>query len=92
VAADPSAPRLAVRGLTKRFGGLLAVTAATSKSNPARSVGLIGPNGSGKSTVFNLITNMLRADSGSVLHDGTPSPASSCTRWHGAESDGPSRR
>ena len=33
-------------------------------------VGLIGPNGSGKSTVFNCITNLLRADGGKVLHDG----------------------
>ena len=72
MAADPGAPRLAVRGLTKRFGGLLAVNGCNFEVESGTVVGLIGPNGSGKSTVFNLITNMLRADSGSVLHDGTP--------------------
>src|SRR5471030_2484009 len=69
---DPAEPRLAVRGLTKRFGGLLAVNQCSFEVEAGSVVGLIGPNGSGKSTVFNLITNMLRADSGSVLHDGTP--------------------
>lgn len=72
MAADSSAPRLAVRGLTKRFGGLLAVNGCNFEVGSGTVVGLIGPNGSGKSTVFNLITNMLRADSGSVLHDGAP--------------------
>jgi ABC-type branched-subunit amino acid transport system ATPase component len=72
VAETSSAPRLAVRGLTKRFGGLLAVNGCDFEVDVGTVVGLIGPNGSGKSTVFNLITNMLRADSGSVLHDGIP--------------------
>lgn len=71
MAAGPSTPRLAVRGLTKKFGGLLAVNGCNFEVERGTVVGLIGPNGSGKSTVFNLITNMLRADSGSVLHDGT---------------------
>jgi ABC-type branched-subunit amino acid transport system ATPase component len=68
----PASPRLAVRGLTKRFGGLLAVDGCSFEVEAGSVVGLIGPNGSGKSTVFNLITNLLRADSGEVLHDGTP--------------------
>jgi len=51
VAADPSAPRLAVRGLTKRFGGLLAVNGCNFEVESGTVVGLIGPNGSGKSTV-----------------------------------------
>ena len=76
VAGDPAAPRpsprLAVRGLTKRFGGLLAVNGCSFEVEAGTVVGLIGPNGSGKSTVFNLITNLLHADSGSVLHDGAP--------------------
>src|SRR5271170_26785 len=65
-------PRLVVRGLTKRFGGLLAVNGCDFEVAAGTVVGLIGPNGSGKSTVFNLITNLLRADAGSVLHDGSP--------------------
>ena len=65
-------PRLAVHSLTKRFGGLLAVDGCSFEVEAGSVVGLIGPNGSGKSTVFNLITNLLRADGGEVLHDGTP--------------------
>jgi ABC-type branched-subunit amino acid transport system ATPase component len=68
----PAGARLAVRGLTKRFGGLLAVNQCSFEVEAGSVVGLIGPNGSGKSTVFNLITNLLHADAGSVLHDGTP--------------------
>jgi branched-chain amino acid transport system permease protein len=68
----PAEPRLVVRGLTKRFGGLLAVNQCSFEVEAGSVVGLIGPNGSGKSTVFNLITNLLRADGGSVLHDGAP--------------------
>jgi ABC-type branched-subunit amino acid transport system ATPase component len=68
----PAEPRLAVRGLTKRFGGLLAVNDCDFEVAAGSVVGLIGPNGSGKSTVFNLITNLLRADAGQVLHHGTP--------------------
>src|SRR5437667_1446236 len=65
-------PTLAVTGLSKLFGGLRAVSECSFEIAPATVVGLIGPNGSGKSTVFNLITNLLHADAGSVLHDGTP--------------------
>ena len=63
-------PRLAVQGLIKRFGGLLAVNGCSFEVEAGSVVGLIGPNGSGKSTVFNCITNLLRADGGKVLHDG----------------------
>ena len=85
--------RLAVRGLTKRFGGLLAVNQLQLRGRGRQVVGLIGPNGSGKSTVFNLITNLLRADAGSVLHDGAPHRrAASCTTSRDAASAGPSRK
>ena len=70
MSAASSPPRLAVRGLTKRFGGLLAVNGCSFEVEAGSVVGLIGPNGSGKSTVFNLITNLLHADAGEVLHDG----------------------
>jgi branched-chain amino acid transport system ATP-binding protein len=72
VTGEQTPPRLVVRGLTKRFGGLLAVNGCNFEVAAGSVVGLIGPNGSGKSTVFNLITNLLHADSGSVLHDGMP--------------------
>jgi ABC-type branched-subunit amino acid transport system ATPase component len=64
------APRLAVTGLTKTFGGLRAVSDCSFEIAPATVVGLIGPNGSGKTTVFNLITKLLRPDAGAVFFDG----------------------
>src|SRR5262249_42357645 len=63
-------PLLAIRGLSKSFGGLQAVR-AFELDVPERSiVGLIGPNGSGKTTVLNLVTGELPADGGSVRMDG----------------------
>ncbi|MBS0562438.1 MAG: ATP-binding cassette domain-containing protein, partial [Proteobacteria bacterium] len=48
-------PRLEVRGLVKRFGGLVAVNDIGFDIRPGEILGLIGPNGSGKSTVMKLI-------------------------------------
>ncbi|MDE2198444.1 MAG: ABC transporter ATP-binding protein [Rhodospirillales bacterium] len=67
-----SAPMLRLEGVQKSFGGLTAV-AALSLEVPAGCVaGLMGPNGAGKTTVINLITGLLRADSGVIALDGAP--------------------
>ncbi|MEM5436609.1 ATP-binding cassette domain-containing protein [Paraburkholderia diazotrophica] len=63
-------PRLAVRGLTKRFGGLVAVKDIGFDIRPGEILGLIGPNGSGKSTVMKLIMGIERPNAGSVKVDG----------------------
>lgn len=63
-------PRLEVRGLTKRFGGLLAVNGIDLELHPGEILGLIGPNGSGKSTVMKLIMGIERPDAGKVRLDG----------------------
>jgi ABC-type branched-subunit amino acid transport system ATPase component len=65
VSAPPDA-RLEVTDLTKRFGGLTAVSKASLTVEAGSIHGLIGPNGAGKSTVINLISGFLRADTGSV--------------------------
>ncbi len=61
---------LEVRGLTKRFGGLLAVDDYRLDLPRGEIYGLIGPNGAGKTTVFNLITGYIRPDGGSVRFEG----------------------
>ena len=62
---------LEVRGLTKRFGGLVAVKDMTFSVDAGKILGLIGPNGSGKSTVMKLIMGIERPDAGSVRINGT---------------------
>jgi branched-chain amino acid transport system ATP-binding protein len=62
---------LEVTGLTKRFGGLVAVKDMALSVGAGRILGLIGPNGSGKSTVMKLIMGIERPDAGSVRINGT---------------------
>jgi branched-chain amino acid transport system permease protein len=65
--ADPSAgPVLSLRGLTLRFGGLVAVEGLNLDVASGECVGLIGPNGAGKSTVFNAITGVYAPTSGEI--------------------------
>jgi branched-chain amino acid transport system ATP-binding protein len=61
---------LEIRGLTKTFGGLVAVDSFDLDVGCKEIVGLIGPNGAGKSTLFNLITGIHKPTSGSVVFDG----------------------
>lgn len=59
-------PLLELRGISKRFGGLTAVSDVSFQVNAGELVALIGPNGAGKSTTFNLITGVLPMSDGSV--------------------------
>ena len=61
---------LEVSGLTKRFGGLVAVKEMSLSVAAGKILGLIGPNGSGKSTVMKLIMGIERPDGGSVRING----------------------
>src|SRR5690242_11708522 len=63
-------PMLELRGLTKRFGGLLAVCDASLTVREGRIVALIGPNGAGKTTLFAMIAGFVAPDSGSVQFAG----------------------
>jgi branched-chain amino acid transport system ATP-binding protein len=54
-----------------RFGGLQALTEVAFSVDADEVVGLIGPNGAGKTTVFNVITGVYKASSGSVSYDDT---------------------
>ena len=66
----PDRPLLAVRGLTKRFGGFAAVNEVSFEIAQGEILGLIGPNGSGKSTTFSLIAGLHKPTAGEVLFDG----------------------
>ena len=69
--ANAAVPVLDLRGVTKTFGGLRAVSDVTF-SVPERSIfGLIGPNGAGKTTLFNLITGVYKCDTGSIRFRST---------------------
>jgi len=61
---------LEVAGLTKRYGGLVAVKEMSLSITAGKILGLIGPNGSGKSTVMKLIMGIERPDGGSVRING----------------------
>jgi branched-chain amino acid transport system ATP-binding protein len=61
---------LSVRGVTRRFGGIVAIDEVSLDVDAGGIVGLIGPNGAGKTTLFNVITRLYRPDSGELDFDG----------------------
>ena len=58
------------RGITRRFGGLVANSNVDADVRKGEILGLIGPNGAGKSTFFNLIAGALRPNAGRIVFDG----------------------
>ena len=62
---------LEVRGLGKRFGGLVALQGVSFDVRAGEIVALIGPNGAGKSTLFNLVTGVLPPSEGEVRIQGS---------------------
>jgi branched-chain amino acid transport system ATP-binding protein len=60
---------LEVINISKNFGGLTAVNDFSMAAEKGDIVALIGPNGAGKTTIFNLITGVIRPDSGKVIFD-----------------------
>ena len=67
-----SEPLLKLRGVTRLFGGLRAVSDLDLELPKGALAGLIGPNGAGKTTVFNLITGVYAPSSGSIHFEGKP--------------------
>lgn len=61
---------LELNGVTKRFGGLVAVNDVGLTVEQGQIYSLIGPNGAGKTTLFNLISAVFRPTSGSILFEG----------------------
>jgi branched-chain amino acid transport system ATP-binding protein len=63
-------PLLEVDGVTKAFGGLVAVSNMSLAVAPGEILGLIGPNGSGKTTLLNLVAGAIGCDAGAIRIDG----------------------
>ena len=63
---------LRVQGITKRFGGLVALSDVGFAIRKGEIYGLIGPNGAGKTTLFNVLTGLYRQDEGSFEFEGGP--------------------
>jgi branched-chain amino acid transport system ATP-binding protein len=69
-AANAPPPALAVRGLTKSFGGLRVTEDVNLAVAPGERRLIIGPNGAGKTTLFNLITGEIAPDAGAIVFNG----------------------
>ena len=61
---------LEVQGVSKRFGGLQALTNVAFNLAEGRILGLIGPNGAGKTTLFNVINGVYKPDTGRIIFRG----------------------
>ena len=61
---------LEVRGVSKRFGGLVAVSDVSFNLAEGEILGLIGPNGAGKTTLFNVVNGVYKADQGTITFAG----------------------
>ncbi|HXJ80643.1 MAG TPA: branched-chain amino acid ABC transporter ATP-binding protein/permease [Candidatus Methylomirabilis sp.] len=69
-AAPAGSPLLEVRGITRRFGGVVALNEVDLVVPRAAVIGLIGPNGAGKTTFFNVVTGLVAPDNGRIVFEG----------------------
>jgi len=69
-AGTAGAPLLEVRGLVRRFEGIVALNEVDLVVPGAAIIGLIGPNGAGKTTFFNVVTGLMKPGAGSITFEG----------------------
>ena len=72
--AGDGATLLEATGVSKRYGGIQAVSDGHLRVGCGEMIGLLGPNGSGKSTLLNVIAGVVAPDEGSVVLGGEPLP------------------
>ncbi len=72
MSAPATGPMLEVERVTKRFGGLVALSEVSFAIRAGEIYGLIGPNGAGKTTLFNVLTGLYRQDEGQFRFAGAP--------------------
>ncbi|TCT04349.1 ABC transporter permease subunit [Aquabacter spiritensis] len=70
--AEDAEVLLAVTGLSRRFGGVKALTDVTLQVRRQEILGIIGPNGAGKTTLFNVLNGLVAPDAGSIRLAGRP--------------------
>jgi len=68
--ASATASILEVQGVTRRFGGVVALNEVDLVVPRGAIIGLIGPNGAGKTTFFNIVTGLIRPDAGRLVFEG----------------------
>ena len=72
VAANPPAPLLRIRGVTVRFGAIVALNDVSFEVRRGEILGLIGPNGAGKTTLFNCLSRLVDVERGTIELEGRP--------------------
>ena len=70
-AASDAGPALVVTGLSRHFGGVVAVDGVDFEVRRGEILGVIGPNGAGKTTVFEIVAGFTAPDAGRVVFEGT---------------------
>ena len=83
VAAESSAPLLSIKGLSVRFGGVVALDNVSFDVKAGQICGLIGPNGAGKTTLLNCLSRLYQAGSGTIDFAGEPLLRQPCHRVAG---------
>jgi branched-chain amino acid transport system ATP-binding protein len=71
-ARNPQAPLLRIRGVTVRFGAIVALCDVSFDVQRGEILGLIGPNGAGKTTLFNCLSRLADVERGTIELDGSP--------------------
>jgi ABC-type branched-subunit amino acid transport system ATPase component len=72
VAAESSAPLLSIKGLSVRFGGIVALDNVSFDVKAGQICGMIGPNGAGKTTLFNCVSRLYQPCAGTIHFAGEP--------------------